>query len=152
MFLDAQAGIESAFQCLSAAASSGGLIHDCGSWMYHGTVASPELMVMNNELVHMVKGFMRGFVVNERSLSVDLIDEIGPSKHYLQHPATQRDFKEVFYSKLFDRSMVFNPKAPDFNARLRAMTLDLMAREAEGLAPDVSAELDRMAKSWPVDR
>jgi trimethylamine--corrinoid protein Co-methyltransferase len=152
MFLDAQAGVETAFECLSAAAVGGGLIHDCGSWMYHGTIAAPELMVLNNELLYMVNRFMRGLVVNKQTLSTDLIDEIGPSKHYLQHPATQRDFKEVFYSKLFDRSMVFNPEAPDFNGRLRKMTLDLMGGEVERLPDDVQAELDRMAAGWPRKR
>ena len=118
--------------------------------MYHGTIASPELMVLNNELIYMVKRFMRGFLVSKETLSVELIDEIGPSKHYLQHPATQRDFKEVFYSKLFDRSMVFNPDAPDFNARLRSMTLSAMAQEVEPLPSGVLDELGRLAAAWPV--
>ena len=150
--LDAQAGIESTFQCLSAAVSSGGLIHDCGSWIYHGSVAAPEMMVMNNEILYMVKQFMKGFTVNSDTLSVKTVDEVGPGGHYLQHPATRRDFKDVFYSKLFDRSMAFNPESPKFNQRLREMTLDFMSRETEGLPADVVKELDQMAKSWSAGK
>ncbi|MDR1110858.1 MAG: trimethylamine methyltransferase family protein [Deltaproteobacteria bacterium] len=146
--LDAQSGIEAAFQCLSAALSGGGLIHDCGSWMDHGTLAAPEMMVMDNEILHMVRQFMKGFTVNQDSLSVGLIDEIGPGRQYLQHPATLRDFKEIFYSKLFDRSMVLAPDAPDFTARLRRLTMDFMSREPAALPPEVTRELDLMAKSW----
>ncbi len=151
-YLDAQAGVEATFQCLSAAVSSGGLIHDCGSWIDHGSVASPEMMVLDNEILHMVKQFMKGFTVNRESLSVEVIDEVGPGGHYLQHPATRRDFKEIFYSKLFDRTMPFNPDSPKFNDRLRTMTLDFMSRKTEGLAPDVAGELDRMVKSWKSGR
>ena len=147
-YLDAQAGVESAFQCLSAAVSSGGLIHDCGSWIDHGSVASPEMMVLNNEILYMVKQFMKGFAISRDSLSVEIIDEIGPGGHYLRHPATRRDFKEVFYSKLFDRGMAFNPDSPGFNERLKALTLDLMSQEPEPLAPEAAQELERMAKSW----
>lgn len=147
-YLDAQAGIESTFQCLSAAVSSGGLIHDCGSWIDHGSVASPEMMVMNNEILNMVKQFTKGFTVNRETASVDVIDQVGPGGHYLQHPATRRDFKEIFYSKLFDRSMAFNPDNADFTTRLKKMTLDFMSQETEGLPPEVSKELDQMVKNW----
>ena len=147
-YLDAQAGVEATFQCLSAAVSSGGLIHDCGSWIDHGSVASPEMMVMDNEILYMVKQFMKGLTVNGDTLSVKAIDEVGPGGHYLQHPATRRDFKEIFYSKLFDRSMAFNPDSPDFNKRLRQMTLDFMSKEVEGLPPEVAKELNQMAKIW----
>ena len=147
-YLDAQAGLESAFQCLSAAASSGGLIHDCGSWMDHGSLASPEFMVLNNEILHMVNRFMKGFSINRDSLSVKVIDEVGPGGHFLQHPATRRDFKEVFYSKLFDRSMAEKPGQPKFNERLQTLTLDLMKRQPTPLAPEKARELDRMEEGW----
>ena len=51
-------------------------------------------MVLNNELIYMVKRFMRGFLVSKETLSVELIDEIGPSKHYLQHPMSVKPFPD----------------------------------------------------------
>jgi len=61
-FCDAQAGAEAAFQCLTAAAIGSGLVHDCGSWMDHGSLASPEFMVLVNDIVDAVDHFMRGWL------------------------------------------------------------------------------------------
>ena len=36
-FCDPQAAAEATFQCLSAAAIGSGLVHDCSSWMDHGS-------------------------------------------------------------------------------------------------------------------
>jgi trimethylamine--corrinoid protein Co-methyltransferase len=147
-YLDAQAGLESSFQCLSAAASGGGLIHDCGSWIDHGSVASPEFMVLNNEIIHLVNHFMNGLTISDDTLSVEAIDEVGPGGHYLQHPSTRRYFKDVFYSKLFDRSMVEKPGSLKFGERLRALTIEALKYQPEPLASEKVKELDRIAASW----
>ncbi|MDR2301875.1 MAG: trimethylamine methyltransferase family protein [Deltaproteobacteria bacterium] len=147
-YLDAQAGLESAFQCLSAGACGGGLIHDCGSWMYHGSVASPEFMVLNNEILYLVNHFMNGLKVSDETLSVEAINEVGPGGHYLQHPSTRRYFKEVFYSKLFDRTMAEKPDSPKFGERLRELTLEKMRYQPKSLSQEKTQELARMVESW----
>jgi trimethylamine--corrinoid protein Co-methyltransferase len=53
-FNDPQAGIEAAFQTLTAAAVGSSLVHDCSSWIDHGSLVSPAFMVMVNEILHMV--------------------------------------------------------------------------------------------------
>jgi trimethylamine--corrinoid protein Co-methyltransferase len=59
-FPDAQAAAEVAFSCLSSALVGANLIHDAGSWLDHGSLASPTFMVLVNEILYMVNQFMRG--------------------------------------------------------------------------------------------
>jgi trimethylamine--corrinoid protein Co-methyltransferase len=145
---DAQAGIEAAIQCLAIAASGSGLVHDCGGWLDHGSIASPENLVMVNEIVSMVLQFMKGLPTNPESLAVDLIDQIGPGGNYLLHPSTRKLCREMFIPKLFDRSMAEKPGQPKFEERLRNLTLDLMKHQPVPLAEEKSRELDRMEVSW----
>lgn len=145
---DAQAGIEAAISCLAITASGSGLVHDCGGWLDHGSIASPENLVMVNEIVSMVMQFMKGMPTNPESLAVDLIDEIGPGGNYLLHPSTRKLCREMFIPKLFDRSMAEKPGQPKFEERLRGLTLDLMKHEPTPLAEDKARELNRMEKSW----
>jgi len=148
-YIDPQAGLESTLQCLAAAASGSGLVHDCGSWLDHGSLASPEYMVMMNEIVSLVRRFMKGLPVSRESLAVDIIDEIGPGGNFLRHPSTRRLCREeVFYSRLFDRSMAEKPGHPKFGERLKAMTLELMNHQPVPLAPEKARELDRLEASW----
>lgn len=147
-YIDPQAGIEATFQCLAAAATGSSLVHDCGSWMDHGSMASPEYMVMINDILAMVNQFMKGLEVNQDSLAVEAIDQVGPGGNYLQHPSTLKRFKDVYYSKLFDRSMAFKPDVPKFNERLRDLTLKYISREPAALPKEVIAELDTLEASW----
>ena len=148
---DAQAGAEAAFQCLASAAIGSGLVHDCSSWMDHGSLVSPGFMVLVNEILYMVHQFMKGIEVSNDSLCVDLIEKVGPGGNYLQEPHTFQNFRKVFYSDLFDRSILDTWKAagsPSFEDRLRAKTLKLMEHEPDPLGNEVVRELDRMQASW----
>lgn len=145
---DAQAGIEAAISCLAITASGSGLVHDCGGWLDHGSIASPENLVMVNEIVTMVMQYMKGMPTNPESLAVDLIDEIGPGGNYLLHPSTRKLCREMFIPKLFDRSMAEKPGQPKFDERLRTLTMNLMKHEPAPLAEDKARELSRMEASW----
>ena len=147
-YIDPQAGIEATFQCLTAAATGSSLVHDCGSWMDHGSLASPEYMVMINDILSMVNQLMKGLEVNQDSLAVEAIDQVGPGGNYLQHPSTLKRFKDVYYSKLFDRSMAFKPDNPRFGERLRDLTLKYMVQEPAALPQEVITELDKLEASW----
>lgn len=150
-FCDPQAAAEATFQCLSAAGVGSGLVHDCSSWIDHGSLVSPAFMVLVNEILHNVNQYMKGVSVSEDSLAVDLIDQIGPGGHYLQAQHTLENFHDFRYSQLFDRSIYAAWKvagAHTFEDRLREMTRKAMAHQPEPLPPDVVSELHRMQASW----
>jgi len=148
---DAQAAAEVAFSCLSSALVGANLIHDAGSWLDHGSLASPAFMVLVNEILHMVNQYMRGLPVNDETLAVDLIDKIGPGGHYLYEDHTLRHFRDVWYSDLFDRSIYqtwVERGSPRFSDRLRAKTEKVMAHQPAPLPAEILREMQRMAQHW----
>jgi trimethylamine--corrinoid protein Co-methyltransferase len=150
-FCDPQAAVEATLQCLSAATIGSGLVHDCSSWMDHGSLVSPAFMVLVNEILHNVNQFMKGLPVNDETLAIDLIDRVGPGGHYLQEDHTLAHFREVRYSKLFDRDVYDQWKeagAEPFEERLRALTREAMQHEPAKLDAAIVKELDRMQAHW----
>ena len=150
-FNDPQAGIEATFQTLSAAAVGSSLVHDCSSWMDHGTLVSPAFMVMVNEILHMVNQFMKGIEVSEETMVLDLIDKVGPGGNYLQETHTMENFRSIWYSDLFDREIYDKWQedgAKRFSDRLREKTLEAMQHQTEPLAPEIIDELDKMQRRW----
>ena len=150
-FCDAQAGAEAAFQCLASAAVGSGLCHDCSSWMDHGSVASPEFMVLVHDIVDSVKHFMEGIPVNTETLALDVIHKVGPGGHYLQEQHTLQNFRKIKYSEIFERMIYARWEAggaKSFEERLQAVTLKKMEHRPEPLADEIVKELDRMQASW----
>jgi trimethylamine---corrinoid protein Co-methyltransferase len=150
-FCDAQAGAEAALQILSAAAAGSGLVHDCSSWMDHGSMASPEFMVLVHDIVDSVSHFMEGIPVTEETLALDVIHRVGPGGHYLQDAHTLDHFRKIKYSEIFDRMVQDQWKAAGaktFEKRLQEVTLKKMAHRPEPLPEETIKALDEMQKSW----
>ena len=150
-FCDAQAGAEAAWQCLTAAAVGSGLVHDCSCWLDHGSVASPEFMVLVHDIVDNIRHFMEGVEVSEQTLALDLIHKVGPGGHYLQQAHTMQNFKKIKYSDIFDRTVMAQWEAAGskrFEQRLQQSTLAKMTHRPAPLAAEQIRELDRMQKGW----
>jgi trimethylamine--corrinoid protein Co-methyltransferase len=150
-FCDAQAGAETAFQCLSSAAIGSGLIHDCSSWMDHGNLVSPEFMVLANDIVTSVKHYMEGIPVTKETLALDIIEKVGPGGHYLKEKHTMDHFRTIKYSELFERQVYANWEkngAKKLEQRLQDLTLEKMNHKPEPLSQEIITELDRMQGVW----
>ena len=150
-FCDAQAGAEAAWQCLTAAAVGSGLVHDCSCWLDHGSMASPEFMVLVHDIVDNIRHFMEGIEVSEQSLALDLIHKVGPGGHYLQQAHTMQNFKKMKYSDIFDRTVIAQWEeagSKRFEQRLQQSTLAKMKHRPAPLAAEQIRELDRMQKGW----
>jgi len=148
---DAQAGAEAALQILSAAAAGSGLVHDCSCWLDHGSVASPEFMVLVHDIVDAVNHYMEGIPVSGETLALDVIHRVGPGGHYLQDPHTLKHFRRVKYSEIFDRTIHEqwkNAGAKTFEQRLQQVTLKKMAHRPEPLPDDIIKTLNEMQKQW----
>jgi trimethylamine--corrinoid protein Co-methyltransferase len=149
-FPDAQAAAEATFSCLASALVGANLVHDSG-WLDHGSLASPSYMVLVNEILHMVKQLMAGVPVSDETLALDVMNKVGPGGHYLNEDHTYSHFKDVWYSDLFDRSILDEWRAQgerQFAERLREQTKVVMEHEPAPLPDEVLAEMDQMAKHW----
>lgn len=150
-FPDAQAAAEATQQVFTAATVGSGLVHDCSSWIDHGSVVSPGFMVLVNEILGNVKQFMNGMPVTDDSMALDLIDAVGPGGDYLQEKHTLDNFRKVRYSSLFDRTIIQkweDSGSKTFEDRLREHTQKAMAHKPAPLPDEVIKEMDAMQKHW----
>ena len=150
-FCDAQAAAEAMQQTLTSAYIGSGLVHDCAAWIDHGTTVSPAYMVLVNEILSNVRAVMEGLEVSAEALAGDVIEKVGPGGNYLREKHTLKNFKKIFYSDLFDRTMMETWQAnggKTFEDRLREKTIRLMSRETPRLPQEVLAEMDRMQAGW----
>ena len=99
---DQQAAAEAAFSLLTETMAGSHLIHDVG-YLEGGLTNSIEMIVMCDELLHWVKQFMRGIEVNEETLALDWIDQVGFDDDFLSLDHTHNHFKEDWYPTLLDR-------------------------------------------------
>jgi trimethylamine--corrinoid protein Co-methyltransferase len=100
--LDTQAGAEVGLTLLVDVLSGANLIHDLG-YMESGMTGSLQLLVISDEMVGWIKSFMEVTEVNDETLALDVIDEVGPDGHFLDSDHTMRHFREDWYPNLIDR-------------------------------------------------
>ena len=148
--LDAQAGIESCFSILSQGMSGLNLIHDVG-YMAAGMACSIEQLVMGNEVISMARRFVRGIEVTRETLARQVIEDVGPTGHFLVQPHTMDHFKEeLSVSKLMDRQAI-GPWQEAGCPTMADRVLDEIRSIKENHTPEplsdkVITELDRLKK------
>jgi trimethylamine--corrinoid protein Co-methyltransferase len=99
---DQQAGIEGALWVLAAALTGGNLIHDVG-YVESGLTTSYEMLVSMNETIGLVKKFIEGVWINDETLALDVIDQVGPGGHFLAEEHTVSHCRDNWQPQLFDR-------------------------------------------------
>ena len=138
-------------QCLLSALSGAQLVHDVGL-LDHGDLICLELMVLTDEIADMVRRIVGGIEVSDTTMSVDLIDEIGPGREYISSEHTLRHFREFWYTGLFDRSRYEIWARGDrlsLSERLNRKVQQVLAtHEVEPLADDITRELAELEKKW----
>jgi len=102
--LDEQAAVEAALSILAAGLSGANLIHDVG-YLDSALVGSHEMVVLSDEVIGMVKRFLAGIRVDDDTLALDVIRQVGPGGNFIAHEHTVENFrKELWFPKLVDRS------------------------------------------------
>ncbi|MDD4889349.1 MAG: trimethylamine methyltransferase family protein [Phycisphaerae bacterium] len=94
--LDAQAGAEAAYEILMAELSGAQLIHDMG-YLDSGLTSSAEMIVLADELASMARFISRGIEITDKTLALDVIDEVGAGNNFLTHDHTVKNFREALW-------------------------------------------------------
>jgi len=100
---DQQAAAEGSIWMVLTALGGGNLIHDVG-YIESGMTASYEQLVSMNEVAGLVKRFMRGIELAPETIALDVIGQVGPGGHFLEHPHTYQHFRTNWVPELFDRA------------------------------------------------
>ncbi len=101
--VDEQAAAEAALTLFTDAIFGGNFVHDVG-YLESGLCGSLPQLAICNEILSWIEAFMKGVEINDKTLCLDLIDEIGPEGQYLDCQHTLDHFRERWYPNLFDRS------------------------------------------------
>jgi len=99
---DQQAAAEAALSLLIESLYGVNLIHDVG-YLESGKCYSLEQLVLCDEIIAYVRRFVDEMEVNEETLALDLIDEVGHEGDFLGTDHTMRHFREDWYPALFNR-------------------------------------------------
>ncbi len=128
--VDQQAAFESGYEILTQAMCGENLIHDVG-YLESGLTASWDAIVMANEFIGAAKRIVRGFEINEETLALDLIREVGPKGHFFAEPHTVRHFRQEFwFPQLMDRDLFHGWQqkgATTLLDRVKARVRDILA-------------------------
>ena len=120
----------------TAALVGGNMIHDVG-YLEQGLTSSAEMMVASNEIIDRVKRILRGVTVNDASRALDVMDEVGPGGHYLDHDHTYTRFKtEIWRPTLTDRLNWDNWEAAGsktYRQRVHEKVVEILETETEPL-------------------
>lgn len=101
--IDQQCGFEATLSLMTALLHGANINHDVG-FMDSGLQYSFQLLAICNDILGFLRASTRGVVVNDDTLAIAVIEELGPTGNYMSHDHTMRHYKEPFYSKLADKN------------------------------------------------
>jgi trimethylamine--corrinoid protein Co-methyltransferase len=141
---DGQAVLEATSSCMMAALSGANLVHDVGL-VGNATVVIPDMIVATDEIINMTYHIFPEVNVNEETLAVNILRDVGPGGEFVTHPHTLHHFRDVWYPDLLHRGGARAWKESDqltFEQRVNARTRDLIeSHQPEPLAVDVIEQI-----------
>jgi len=147
--LDQQCGAEVALSLFTALIHGANIVHDVG-FMDSGLQGSLQLQVMANDLIGWIRAATAGVPVDDETLALDVIDELGPTGDYLTHEHTLRHFKEPYYSKLADKgtySQWVDRGATTMEERAARQVDEILdSHQPESLPADVQRDIKRVVE------
>lgn len=147
---DEQATMEAAINISTAALVGGNMIHDVG-YIEQGLTGSMDMMVAADEIIDMVKRVLRGIPVNKETMALDVMAEIGPGGHFLEHDHTYERFRQEIWSpKLLSRDNWddwLSGGAQRYGERVHDRVIEILEAETEPLLDEVMyRELHRVCE------
>jgi len=157
---DQQASYEKAFAAMAAAAAGADF-----SDLFIGAIEafnafSPIQLIIDDEIASNAIRFAQGIEVSDETLSVDLIDKVGPMGNYLKQMNTMQRFrKEHLAPRLSDRwtrTKWVASGSKDAGARAKERMNELLKEHTpEPLDPGVRKKLDALIReytgSWGIE-
>jgi trimethylamine--corrinoid protein Co-methyltransferase len=142
--VDAQAAYESVFSLWGAIMGGVNLLMHGAGWMEGGLHAGYEKMILDAELLGMVEAFLDPVVVDEDTMALSAMREVGPGGHFFGAQHTQSRFRTAFHKPMISDWRNYetweeagSPEAPakanaiwkELLAAYQAPTLDEARRE-----------------------
>jgi trimethylamine--corrinoid protein Co-methyltransferase len=98
--VDAQAAYESEMAVWGAVMGGVNLLYQGAGWLEGGLTASFEKLIVDAEILQMIAEVLVPFPVDEASLGVEAIAEVGPGGHFFGSAHTLERYETAFYRPL----------------------------------------------------
>jgi trimethylamine--corrinoid protein Co-methyltransferase len=147
--LDQQCGAEATLSLVTALLHGANIVHDVG-FMDAGLQGSLQLIAIANDQLGFLRAATAGVVVNDETLALNVIEELGPTGNYLTHDHTLKHFKEAYYSKLADKrqySQWVDRGATTMEQRAAEQVEEMLAsHEPEPLPAEVQRDIKKVVE------
>ena len=145
--VDAQAAYESVFSLWGAIMGGGNFIMHSAGWLEGGLSASFEKTILDVDLLQMVAEFLEPVIVDDDTLALDAVREVGPGKHYFGAAHTQARYRDAFYAPILSDWRNFETweeaGSPTAMQKANKVWKDVLAAyEQPPLDPAIEEELD----------
>ncbi|MFN8382312.1 MAG: trimethylamine methyltransferase family protein [Anaerolineales bacterium] len=144
-----QAGLEGAMSSFMASVVMSDMLLGCG-FLHGSRIWSFAEMMMDCEMFSIVHKMMGGIEVNDETLAMESIANVGPGGHYLAQKHTRNHMRELFMPKFMDRRPYSEWETKKDDARDWALTRArkiLKEHQPDPLDERISQELERIIKS-----
>ncbi len=98
--VDAQAAYESVFSLWATTMGGGNLVKHAAGWLEGGLTCSFEKTILDVDLLQMVAEFLDPLVVDDETLGLEAVREVGPGGHYFGAAHTQARYADAFYAPI----------------------------------------------------
>jgi trimethylamine--corrinoid protein Co-methyltransferase len=98
--VDAQAAYESVFSLWGAVMGGGNFVMHAAGWLEGGLSCSFEKTVVDVDLLQMVAEFLDPLTVDDDTLAMAAMRDVGPGGHFFGTPHTQARYRDAFYAPL----------------------------------------------------
>jgi len=136
--VDAQSGHEKTITGLLPALAGANVIYGLGM-LEMGITFDLTQLVLDHEFARMMLHSLQGIPVNDETLSVDIIKEMGIGKDYLSHETTFKYMKSQSQAQLIDRRMREDWEAagsPDIYKRAHDKMIEILETYEPPPLPD----------------
>jgi trimethylamine--corrinoid protein Co-methyltransferase len=148
--VDEQAAAEATFSIMAAYLAGNNLTHDIG-YLESGRTTSPEMIILCDEIISMLRKFMNGINFDENSFAMDAIHEVGPDGNFLASHHTVDNFRNLWRPSFFSRlggEAWSRSGSKRTSESLREKTLDIIDNhQSETLQDNVIEEIHHILKT-----
>jgi trimethylamine--corrinoid protein Co-methyltransferase len=98
--VDAQAAYESSMSLWATVMAHTNIVKHCAGWLEGGLTASFEKLIVDAEMLQMMTEFLRPIEVDDETLGLDAIAEVGPGGHFFGAAHTLERYETAFYAPM----------------------------------------------------
>ncbi len=98
--VDSQSAYESVFSLWGAIMGGANYVYHGAGWLEGGLRASYEKMVIDADMLQMVASFLQPLIVDDATMAVEAIAEVGPGGHFFGIQHTQDRYRDAFFAPM----------------------------------------------------